>query len=147
MEIVLKKYVDDLGEAGSVVNVNPGFARNYLFPNKLAVPATAANMRVVEDQAARENLKAAKARGHLEKVSGKLAGVSVTAKVKVGEEDKVFGSVTAANIAELLGEQGYEYEHRDINLPEPLKALGQYDVEIKLGYGVSATIQVWLVRE
>ncbi len=147
MEIVLKKYVDDLGDAGSVVNVNPGYARNYLFPNKLAVRATAANMLAIEEEAARENLKVDKARVHLEKVAGKLAGVSVSAKVKVGEEDKVFGSVTAANIAELLGEQGFEYEHRNINLSEPLKALGQYDVDIKLGYGVSATIQVWVIRE
>ncbi len=147
MEIVLKKYVDDLGEAGSIVNVNPGYARNYLFPNKMALPATAANMRVVEVEAASENLKAAKARGQLEKVADKLAAVSVTAKVKVGEEDKVFGSVTAANIAELLGEQGHEYEHRNIILEEPIKALGQYTVTIKLGYGVNATIEVWVIRE
>ncbi len=147
MEIVLKKFVDELGEAGSVVNVKAGYARNYLFPNQMAMPATAANMRIVAVVAEQENLKAAKARGQLEKVATKLAGVSVTAKVKVGEEDKVFGSVTAANIAELLGEQGHEYEHRNIILEEPIKALGQYEVNIKLGYGINATIQVWVVRE
>ncbi|MCK4578637.1 MAG: 50S ribosomal protein L9 [Candidatus Marinimicrobia bacterium] len=147
MDIVLRKDVESLGSAGSVVHVSAGYARNYLFPRKLAVPATTANMRTVAEEAKREEAKNARTKDKLTAVAAKLSKVAITATVKVGEDDKVFGSVTALNIAELLKEKGHDYDHRAINLKEPIKALGQYDVEVKLGHGVSGSITVWVVKE
>ncbi len=147
MEIILTQDVDALGAAGQVVRVSPGYARNYLFPKRLAWPATPANLKKVAEGSRRDETRVARERARLAKVADKLRKVSVTTAVKVGEDDKVFGSVTSQSIAELLAEQGYEFDRRDINLEEPLKALGQYDVEVKLGHGVSGTIKVWVVRE
>ena len=147
MEIILKQDVDSLGLAGQTVQVSHGYARNYLFPRRLAVPATAANLKRVAEEVQRQEGRIARERTKLAKEAVKLAKVSLTAAVKVGEDDKVFGSVTSQTITDLLAEQGYDFDRRDIILEEPLKALGQYDVEIKLGHGVSGTIKVWVVRE
>ncbi len=147
MEIILTQDIDALGAAGQIVRVSPGYARNYLFPKRLAWPATPANLKKVAEESRRDETRVARERARLAKVADKLRKVSVTTAVKVGEDDKVFGSVTSQSIAELLAEQGYEFDRRDINLEEPLKALGQYDVEVKLGHGVSGTIKVWVVRE
>ena len=147
MEIILRQDVDSLGPAGQVVQVSPGYARNYLFPKRLAMPATPANLKKVAEESRHEGTRVARERARLIKVGEKLKKVSVTTAVKVGEDDKVFGSITSQTIADLLAKQGYEFDRRDINLEEPLKALGQYDVEVKLGHGVSSAIKVWVVRE
>ncbi|MEE9465823.1 MAG: 50S ribosomal protein L9 [Candidatus Neomarinimicrobiota bacterium] len=147
MQIVLRKDVDSLGQAGAVVQVAPGYARNYLFPQKLAVPATSANLRQVAEETLQEQTRLERLTVKLQAAAGKLSKVSITAPVKVGEDDKVFGSVTSMMIAELVQKQGFDFDHHDIALTEPLKALGQYDVEIKLGHGISGTIKVWVVRE
>lgn len=147
MEIVLTKFVDALGSAGKVVRVNAGYARNYLFPQHLAMPATTANLRIVAAHAEREEAHESKIRTKLETVAAKLAKVSLTRAVKVGEDDKVFGSVTSLVITELLKEQGFEFARKNVILEEPLKALGQYDVNINLGYGVTGTVKVYVVRE
>jgi len=147
MEIILTRDVDSLGPAGQVVQVSPGYARNYLFPKRLAMPATPANLKKVAEESRQEGTRVDRERAKLIKVGEKLKKVSVTTAVKVGEDDKVFGSITSQTIADLLAKQGYEFDRRDINLEEPLKALGQYDVEVKLGHGVSGAIKVWVVRE
>ncbi len=147
MQIVLRKDVEPLGKAGSVVQVNPGYARNFLFPQKLAVRATASNLRRIAEETRLEDTRMERQRSKLETTAAKLAEVSITAAVKVGEDDKVFGSVTSMMVAELLQKQGFEFDHHDIELEEPLKALGQYDVAIKLGHGINGTITVWVVRE
>ena len=147
MEIILTQDVDSLGPAGQVVQVSPGYARNYLFPKRLAMPSTPANLKKVAEESRQEGTRVARERAKLIKVGEKLKKVSVTTAVKVGEDDKVFGSITSQTIADLLAKQGYEFDRRDINLEEPLKALGQYDVEVKLGHGVSSAIKVWVVRE
>jgi len=147
MEIILTRDVDALGAAGQIVQVSPGYARNYLFPKRLAKPATPANLKIVSEEAQQEETRVARERTRLTRVAEKLKKVSVTTAVKVGEDDKVFGSVTSQTIADLLAEQGYEFDRRDIHLEEPLRALGQYDVEVKLGHGVSGTVKVWIVRE
>ena len=147
MEIILTQNVDSLGPMGQVVRVNPGYARNYLFPKRLAMPATPANLKKVAEESRHEETRITRERANLIKVAEKLKNVSVTSVVKVGEDDKVFGSVTSQTIAELLSEKGYEFDRRVINLDEPLKSLGQYDVEMKLGHGVTGTIKVWVVRE
>lgn len=147
MQIVLRKDVETLGKAGSVVQVNPGYARNFLFPKKLAVRATASNLRRVADETRLKETRLDRQKSKLEARAAKLGEVSITAAVKVGEDDKVFGSVTSMMVAELLQKQGFEFDHHDIDLEEPLKALGQYDVAVKLGHGISGTITVWVVRE
>jgi len=147
MEIILTQDVDTLGMAGQTVRVSPGYARNYLFPKRLAMPATSANLKKVAAETRQEETRIARERIKLTKVTEKLRKVSLTAAVKVGEDEKVFGSVTSQTIADLLAKQGYEFDRRNINLEEPLKALGQYDVEVRLGHGVSGTIKVWVVRE
>jgi len=147
MEIILTQDIDALGAAGQVVRVSPGYARNYLFPKRLARPATPANLRKVAEESRREETRIVRERTRLVKVADILGKVSVTTAIKVGEDDKVFGSVTSQTITDLLAKQGYEFDRRDINLEEPLKALGQYDVEVKLGHGVSGTIKVWVVQE
>ncbi len=147
MEIILRQDVDSLGPAGQVVQVSPGYARNYLFPKRLAMPATPANLKKVAEESRHEGTRVARERARLIKVGEKLKKVSVTTAVKVGEDDKVFGSITSQTIADLLAKQGYKFDRRDINLEEPLKALGQYDVEVKLGHGVYSAIKVWVVRE
>ena len=147
MEIILRQDVDSLGPAGQVVQVSPGYARNYLFPKRLAMLATPANLKKVAEESRQEGTRVARERAKLIKVGEKLKKVSVTTAIKVGEDDKVFGSITSQTIADLLAKQGYEFDRRDINLEEPLKALGQYDVEVKLGHGVSSAIKVWVVRE
>ncbi len=147
MEIVLTQFVDALGSAGKVVRVSAGYARNYLFPQHLAMPATAANLRIVAAHADREEAREAKIRAKLGTVAAKLGKVSLTTTVKVGEDDKVFGSVTSLVITELLKEHGFEFERKNIMLEEPIKALGQYDVAVNLGYGVSGTVKVFVVRE
>lgn len=147
MEIVLTQYVDDLGPAGKLVRVSAGYARNYLFPKKLAVPATPANLKIVAETARREEAKLASVQTKLEAVARKLEKVELTTTVKVGEDEKVFGSVTSHMIADMLKEKNFDLASKDINLAEPLKALGQYDVEVKLGYGVKGTVKVWVVQE
>lgn len=147
MEIVLIKNVPDLGAAGDVVRVKTGYARNFLFPRQLGVAATPANLKLVAQIAQRENDKADKVRVELEAEAAKLSKISVTQAVKVGEEDQVFGSVTTQQIAEQLAEQGFEVHRKDILLDEPLKALGQYEVPVKLGHGVTAAVTVWVVQE
>ena len=147
MDIILTKDVSALGVAGDVIGVNPGYARNFLFPQGLALPATAANKKKLEEESKREEIRISRQRMELAKVAEKLKKVSVTATVKVGEDDKVFGAVTSQTIAELLAEKGHKFDRKEINLEEPLKSLGQYDVEVKLGHGITSTVQVWVVRE
>lgn len=147
MQIVLRKDVESLGKAGSVVQVNPGYARNFLFPKKMAVRATASNLRQIAEESRLEEARVERQRSKLEATAAKLLKVSLTASVKVGDDDRVFGSVTSMMVAELLQKQGFKFDHHDIDLEEPLKALGQYDVAVKLGHGISGTITVWVVRE
>ncbi|MFC1543613.1 50S ribosomal protein L9 [Candidatus Neomarinimicrobiota bacterium] len=147
MDVILTQDVDTLGTVGQIVHVSPGYARNFLIPKHLAMPATPANLKRVAEETRREEVRITHERTRMTKVAEKLMKVSITTSVKVGEDDKVFGSVTSQTIADLLAEQGYHFDRRDINLDEPLKALGQYDVEVKLGHGVSGTVKVWVVRE
>ena len=146
MEIVLTQNVESLGSTGTVVRVKSGYARNYLFPNSLAVRATQANLKLVADIARREEVEVDKIKGELGELALRLGKVSLSATVTVGEEDKVFGSVTTQIIADLLKENGFKIYKKDILLDEPLKALGEYAVDVKLGHGVTGTVTVWVVK-
>ncbi|MDD5709960.1 MAG: 50S ribosomal protein L9 [Candidatus Marinimicrobia bacterium] len=147
MKIILTKDVEKLGKAGDIVKVKDGYARNYLIPRALGVAATAATLKLAEQLKAQENKKAKKAEVQAQSLAKKLKDISVTATMKAGEEDKLFGAVTAQIIADLLAEKGIEINKHDILLDEPIKELGVYDVPIKAGAGVKAEIKVWVVKE
>lgn len=146
MEVILRQDVDNLGDRGARISVARGFARNYLIPKKLAVAATEGNLRMLREEAKLRDVRENKEKRHAERLSQKLGKVSVTAEVQVGEEDKLFGSVTSGDIEELLKAQGYEIDRKIIQLDEPIKALGVYTVPIKLHREVECAIKVWVVK-
>jgi len=147
MKVILKDDVEQLGAAGDVVEVKAGFGRNYLIPRQLAVPASPAYLRSVEmikkQKALRDQKKLKAAQG--EKTA--LEAISITASVQVGEEDRVFGSVTAQNIAELLAAAGHPVDRRKIHLEDPIKELGLFTVPIRLGHEVTAEVKLWVVKK
>ena len=147
MKVILKQEVEKLGSPGDVVEVRDGYARNYLIPRGLAMPATPGNLRILEEEKKRAELRANREKRAAQRLAEKLNSVSVTATVSVGEEDRVFGAVTSQTIADLLKEKGFEIDRRKILLEEPLKALGIYDVPIRLHPEVEAKVKVWVVRE
>jgi large subunit ribosomal protein L9 len=147
MKIILKEDHERLGKAGEVVNVADGYARNYLMPRGLAMRVTRSNMAVYEAERRQKEIHQNKARKAAEALALELEKVSCTAVVQVGEEDKVFGSVTNQNVADLLKEKGYEIDRRNILLDEPIKALGVYTVGIRLHTEVEGKVKVWVVKE
>ncbi len=146
MKILLKNDVDKLGKAGQIVNVKDGYGRNFLIPQGLGILATRAAVKMVEDELALKVRKAESAKRAAEKLAGRLSNVSITASVVVGEEDKLFGSVTSQNIAELLNEKGFEIDRHTIVLDEPIKALGVYLIPIKLHQEVKAEVKLWVIK-
>ncbi|MDZ7724161.1 MAG: 50S ribosomal protein L9 [candidate division KSB1 bacterium] len=147
MKIILKKDISTLGTAGEIIDVKPGYARNYLIPKGFAVSATGSNLKIYEQERKVRERRIEEEKQQAQILADKLNSVSVTATVQVGEEDKVFGAVTNQNIADLLHEKGFEIDRKKIILEEPLKELGVYNVPIKLYQDVEATIKVWIVRE
>ena len=147
MKIILKEDFERLGKVGEVVEVKAGFARNFLIPKQVALQATPQNLRVIEQEKARNKIKLSKDKRDAELLADQLKEVSLTTNVRVGEEDKIFGAVTSQNISELLSAKGFEIDKRKIQLEEPLKALGVFEVPIKLHTEVEAKIKVWVVKE
>ncbi len=147
MKIILLEDIEGLGKRGETVDVANGHARNYLLPLKKAVPSKGAGARIFQEEEKRRHATENKMRKAAERLADDLAKVSCTIAVKAGEDDKLFGAVTAADIAELLDKQGVKIDKRKIVLEEPLKALGVYTVTIKLFQDVQADIKVWVVSE
>lgn len=149
LKVILRQDIDKLGEAGEVVTVKPGFARNYLVPHGFAFEATAANMRAIE--AERQKGEARAKRDFLEarRRASKLEGIALTFHAKAGEESKLFGSITSADIADRLREQGLDFEldKRWIELDEPIKALGVYSVAVRLHTDVKPEVKVWVIKQ
>jgi large subunit ribosomal protein L9 len=145
MELILKKTVDTLGEEGDIVKVKSGYARNYLIPRKLAVIANKTNRTLLEQEKATIAARREKQRQESETLSKKIAGTTVTIQHRVGEEEKLFGSVTAADIAEKLAELDIHVEKKNILLSEPIKTLGNVSVPIKVGYQLTTEITVSVV--
>ncbi len=142
MELILKKTVETLGEEGDIVKVKPGYARNYLIPKKMAVLANKANLAQLEQEKAAIEARREKQRQEAESLSKKIAGAVITIKHRVGEEDKLFGSVTAADISEKLAEMNIQIDKKNILLSEPLKTLGEFNVPVKVGYQMTSDITV-----
>ncbi len=147
MRVILREDVHKLGRSGEIVTVKDGFARNYLLPRKIAVPANEKNVRQVEHDKAVISARQAKLKGGAQEQATKLEALSVKISRKVGQQEKLYGSVTALDIAEVLGSQGYKVDRRSIHLPEPIKALGLHQVELRLHRDVIAKINVEVVPE
>jgi large subunit ribosomal protein L9 len=147
MQVILVSDVDNLGQIGDVVNVKPGYARNFLLPKKLAVSASTGSAKRLAHEKRLAELEAMKARAADELLVGRVRDKSVTIARKVGEQDKLYGSVTAIDIEEALAEEGLEVDRKKIQLAEPIKAAGVYDVPIKLRADLSTEIKVWVVAE
>jgi large subunit ribosomal protein L9 len=147
MQVILRDDLDNLGKSGEVVNVRPGYARNYLLPRGLAIKATAGDIVRVEHEKRVIATRTAKLAKETQAEADKLSQVSVSIARAVGEEDKLYGSVTSRDIAEALREQHVTIDAKKIHLEEPIKALGMVEVPIKLGRGVNATIKVWVVKK
>ncbi|HYJ80021.1 MAG TPA: 50S ribosomal protein L9 [Longimicrobiaceae bacterium] len=147
MQVILRESVDKLGDAGEIVEVKPGYGRNYLIPKGLAYEATAANKRRLEAERSRVAAREAETMGEAKARATKIEGVSLTFHARAGQEGKLFGSITAADIAERLAEQGIEIDRRQIELDEPIKALGVSSVPIRLHSQVKPEIKVWVIAE
>lgn len=147
MEIILREDVQHLGKAGEVVNVKDGYARNYLLPKGLAYPATEANKKKIAYEAERIAKQRAAEKQLAETEATRLADVRLTFVVKVGEEDKLYGSVTAGDIQRKLEEAGFRVDKRNVDLAEPIRELGEFRVGIKVHPDVRPEITVSVVKE
>jgi large subunit ribosomal protein L9 len=147
MEVILRDDVPKLGRRGDVVSVKNGYARNFLFPRKLAMEATAGNRKQVEDMKAAGARHEAKEKGAAELVAAQLAEVTVDIQAKAGESDQLFGSVTAMDIAEALEGKGFSIDKRKVTLEEPIKTLGEYQVPVRLHHEVTASVKVNVTRQ
>src|ERR1700733_7432826 len=147
MQIILRDDMDNLGKSGEVVNVKAGYARNFLLPRGHAVKATATDVKRVEHEKRVIAARTAKLAKESQAEADALSKVSVSIARAVGEEEKLYGSVTSRDIAEALAAQGVPIDSKKIHLEEPLKTLGMSEVQIKLGRGVNATIKVWVVKK
>jgi len=147
MEVILRADVEKLGARGQLVKVAPGYARNFLLPKKLAVAATEANRKIVDQERLAHLRKEAKLKGEAEDLAKMVNGISVTLTQKAGENDQLFGSVTAKDIAAALEAQNYSIDRRKIQLDEPLKQLGVFKVPVRLHRDVTAEITVNVTKE
>lgn len=147
MQIILREDIPNVGRSGELVTVKDGFARNYLLPKRLAVLASSANVRQLEHEKAVIAARQAKLKGVAQEQAKKIGSTEVKIARKVGEQDKLFGSVTAMDIAEALASKGVTVDRRHIHLPEPIKTIGTHEVELRLHREITATIKVDVVAE
>ncbi|PYV53914.1 MAG: 50S ribosomal protein L9 [Acidobacteria bacterium] len=147
MEVILKEDVPKLGSRGDVVKVAEGFGRNYLLPRRLAIQATSANKKVIEQMKAAAVRRSAKEKVQAEELAKQFDGVSVSFTRRAGEQDQLFGSVTSSDIAEALSKKGFDMDRRKIQLHEPLKSLGEFTVPLKLHKDVTAHFKVLIEKE
>lgn len=148
MKVLLLADVKDLGKAGEIHDVSDGYARNYLIPRKLAATATAQNVRQAEDQRQAKAKREEKATQETKTLAGKVDGVEVRFKAHVGEQDRLYGSITNADIAkELTRAVGQEIDRHHIELEDPIRELGSHQVKVRLGKGAVATVTVVVERE
>ncbi|MGH9257707.1 MAG: 50S ribosomal protein L9 [Vicinamibacterales bacterium] len=147
MDIILREHVDNLGNRGEIVKVADGYARNYLLPRKLALPATDANRKHVERERKIAEVREAHEKGQAEAIAARLAAIEIAIARRVGETDQLFGSVTATDIAEFLKDKGFEVDRRKIILPEPIKTIGDHAVPLKLHREVTVPLKVRVLKE
>ena len=147
MEVILREDVQSLGKAGSLVRVKPGYARNYLLPRGLAFEATEGNKKRIAAESKSRELKAAQDRESARSIADRLAAVVLTIPAKAGEGDRLFGSVTAQDVAEALEQAGHPLDKRKLELPHPIKQLGDHTIPVRLHPEVQASVRVTVVPE
>ena len=147
MEIILLDKIDNLGNVGDVVTVKPGYARNYLFPKGLAVRSSKRNIAFVEEKRKNIELKIAKEEQASQAIFDSLKNVEILMEVEVGENDKLFGSVTTMDLQKALNDKNIEIEKQDILLDNPIKSLGAYDIPIKVTSSLKQNIKVNVVKK
>lgn len=147
MEVILREHVDNLGRRGDIVKVAEGYARNYLLPRKLALAVTESNKRQIERERKVAEVREAEERGQAEAVAQRITQLEIEIARRVGENETLYGSVTSADIAHALEAKGFDIEKRKIQLPEPLKALGETTVPIRIHRDVTAHLRVKVVPE
>lgn len=147
MEVILREHMDNLGRRGDVVKVADGYARNYLLPRRLALLVTDGNKKQIERERARFEARETEEKKVAEAMAGRLASLEIQIARKVGETEALYGSVTAADIAELLAGKGFDIDRRKIGLRDPIKKVGEFDVPVKLHRDVAASVKVKVVPE
>jgi len=147
MRIVLRENVEKLGRRGEILKVADGYARNFLLPKRLAFEATDANLKRIEQERRVREIHEARDKQEAQALAARLSQLSLTAVRKVGENELLYGSVTNADIGELLEKEGFSVDKRKILLDDPIKALGIYEVPVKLHHEVTANVKVWVVKE
>ena len=147
MDVVLTKDVEKVGKQGTVVNVKPGFARNYLLPQKLALAATPGTLKAIEERARQQAKKSERLKQDAETVKKKIEGLRITLKLAVGEGDAPFGSVSAHDVMDALAQEKVDVPKTAIHLAEPIKSLGVFDVPVRVHPDVTATLKLWVVKE
>ena len=147
MEVILREDIDKVGSRGEIVKVAPGYARNFLLPRRLAVPASEANKKIVEQERQAHLRRETKVQADAQDLAKMMAAVEVTISQKAGENEQLFGSVTAADVAAALEKQGFTIDRRKVQLDEPIKTLGDFKVSLRLHREVSVEVPVHVVRE
>ena len=147
MKVILREDVPDVGKAGETIEVKGGFGRNYLLPRNLAIVATKANLRAIGELHKQTELRDKKLRRDAEKVKDRIEKLSLSIEVLVGEEEKLFGSVTNGDIAELMVKEGVMVDKRSIVLENPIKTLGVYTVPVKIAKDVTAELKLWVIKQ
>ncbi len=147
MKVILRQDFEQLGRVGDVVEVKEGYARNYLIPRNIAYQATESSVRQLEEEKKQHARRLEKEKRTSEKLAVELEKISITIQMKVGEEDKLFGSVTSQMIADALKEKGFTVDKRQVELADSIKALGIYNVDVRLPAGINGKVKVWVVRE
>ena len=147
MKIILRETYQTLGEAGSIVNVADGYARNFLIPKRIAMKYSRSSLRILEEEKKVKETRKNKEMEAAEQLGNLLRKVSLTASVKVGEEDRVFGTVTSQDIVNLLKEKGFDIDKKRILLEDSIKALGIYTIKIKVHPQVETSVKLWVVKE
>jgi large subunit ribosomal protein L9 len=147
MEVILRDHVEKLGKRGEIVKVSDGYARNYLLPRKLALPATEGNKKHVERERKIMETREAEDKSQAEAIAARLSAIDITIARRVGETEQLYGSVTSADITEFLKGKGFDVDRRKLILPEPIKTLGDHDVPLKLHREVTVPLKVKVVKE
>ena len=147
MEVILREHVEHLGERGEIVKVSDGYARNYLLPRKLALPATDGNRKHVERERKIMETREAEEKGQAEGIVARLAAIDISIARRVGDTNQLYGSVTAGDITDFLKAKGFEVDRRKLILPEPIKAIGEFNVPLKLHREVTVPLKVKVVKE
>jgi len=147
MEVILREHVDNLGRRGEIVKVADGYARNFLLPRKLALPATAGNKKHVERERKIMEAREAEEKGQAEGIAARLKAVEISIARRTGETDQLYGSVTSSDIADFLKSKGFEIDRRKLILPEPIKTIGEHNVPLKLHRDVTVPLVVKVVKE